>query len=346
MPQNLDFIYKMSILKCSKGTLIEMKSALEDLGISIGDIFSPAVRTAAEGIKSISKGLSCLVQEFPLLSKGIAYVVGGLLVSTVATRVFGYAMAMAKGVLLTAKGVMLLFAGAQTAATVAQTAGTAAANAGTLASLRMALASRAQAAGALLMAGASKAHAGGMGIMQFATSGVTLGIRAMGVAFATNPVGLALTAIVVVATTLLTVFDGLRAKFLGFVNTVLDAMGPVGRAIRTVAGFFGIGNEEAPEIMALSASEISPEARQTPLGMAADLPEPASDYASLVGSGAGAGVSIKVDMPISVDMGVDGPAFEAKLRSYKPEIENFVRSLMERAMNEAERRKGRLEYAW
>ncbi|MDR2503768.1 MAG: phage tail tape measure protein [Deltaproteobacteria bacterium] len=333
----------------TKGSLIVMTSALQDTAIAFGNLLAPAIRVAAGGIQGLANGLSLAMEKFPIPSKIVVGLATGILTLAVVSKVAAYAFSFIKSGLLLAQGALLRFTGARVAATAAQSAGTVAANAGALAGLRHSAVTGVMAAKTWVMAGASRAYAAGMGLMRGASLSAAAGIRVMGLAFAANPIGLAIMGIITLGTILLTCFDGIRAKFIGFVNTVLDALGPLGRGIRYVGSLLGIGGDDAPEPLALSAGEGMGagiiDYRADTMGAVADVP----DIGSVPGyacAGLGGGASITVEMPISVDMGADGKVFEAHLREHKPEIEDFMRGLMRRLLGEVERQKARVDYAW
>lgn len=95
------------------GELRRLKSAWEDVGISVGNLFLPAIRGAATGLTGLANGLSWFVQTFPGLSKGVALVGGGIVTLAVTALVLGYAFNTVRTGLNTARGAMLLFSGAQ-----------------------------------------------------------------------------------------------------------------------------------------------------------------------------------------------------------------------------------------
>lgn len=99
------------------GELRRLKSAWEDVGISVGNLFLPAIRGAATGLTGLGNGLSWFVQTFPGLSRGVALAGGGIVGLSVASLVLGYAFNTVRTGLNMARGAMLLFSGAQIATT-------------------------------------------------------------------------------------------------------------------------------------------------------------------------------------------------------------------------------------
>ncbi len=99
------------------GELRRLKSAWEDVGISVGNLFLPAIRGASIGLTGVANGLSWFVQTFPTLSKGVALVGGGIVALAVSSLVLGYAVNTVRTGLNMARGAMLLFSTAQVAAT-------------------------------------------------------------------------------------------------------------------------------------------------------------------------------------------------------------------------------------
>lgn len=98
------------------GELRRLGSAWEDVGISVGNLFLPAIRGASVGLTGLANGISWFVQTFPGLSKGVALAAGGIVGLAVGSLVLGYAVNTVRTGLNMARGAMLLFSGAQTAA--------------------------------------------------------------------------------------------------------------------------------------------------------------------------------------------------------------------------------------
>lgn len=95
------------------GELRRLKSAWEDVGISVGNLFLPAIRSASVGLTGVANGISWFVQTFPTMSKGVALVGGGIVTLAVSSLVLGYAFNTVRTGLNMARGAMLLFSGAQ-----------------------------------------------------------------------------------------------------------------------------------------------------------------------------------------------------------------------------------------
>lgn len=128
------------------GELRRLKSAWEDTGISVGNLFLPAIRMAAGGLSTIANVISATVNRFPLLSKGIALVVGGVIALTVASVAMGLVMNFVRTGLNGFRGGLLRISAASVAATASTTASTAAAGG-------FGIASRIAGAGARFFAG-------------------------------------------------------------------------------------------------------------------------------------------------------------------------------------------------
>ena len=101
------------------GALRRLKSAWEDVGISVGNLFLPAISGVADGLSTVGNVISGVTQRFPRLSRGVALIVGGFLAFIVAEMAFGLALNAVKTGLNAARGAMLFFSLAQvgTAAT-------------------------------------------------------------------------------------------------------------------------------------------------------------------------------------------------------------------------------------
>ena len=96
----------------TRGALTRMKSAWEDAGIAIGNMFMPAISSVAGMLSSVANGISKFTERFPTLSKGIALAVGGLMTLSIATTAARLAFLFMSGGLLSLQKGFLLFTGA------------------------------------------------------------------------------------------------------------------------------------------------------------------------------------------------------------------------------------------
>lgn len=128
------------------GALRRLQSAWEDTGISVGNLFLPAIQVAASALSSIGNAISAAVERFPRLSKAVALGVGGLVALTVGSLAFGLVMNTVGTTVNKVAGGFLRLAASQVTAT-ATTGGMSAASA------LFAAASRIAGAGARFFAG-------------------------------------------------------------------------------------------------------------------------------------------------------------------------------------------------
>ena len=188
------------------GELRRLKSAWEDVGISAGNLFLPAIRSSATALTGLANGISWFVQTFPGLSKGIALAGGGIVGLAVSSLVLGYAVNTVRTGLNMARGALLLFSGAQGTATTSTRAFTLSQHFSRLATMswrdalvggRAAVAGlaarvaafagiqRGATAGTVVFTVAQKAMAAGSAVV-----GGAMRVLGMAVRFALGPVGL------------------------------------------------------------------------------------------------------------------------------------------------------------
>ena len=153
----------------TQGSLRLLSSAWEDAGISVGNLFMPAIRAAAGALSTIANVISGVVNRFPNLSKGIALAVGGVLAFTAASVGIGLVLNIVRTSLNGFRGGLLRLSAAHVAATASTTAST-----GSLGLFGLA----AKAAGA-----AAKFFAGGLRSILMATG---VGALLVGLGFAIN----------------------------------------------------------------------------------------------------------------------------------------------------------------
>lgn len=250
------------------GELRRLKSAWEDVGISVGNLFLPAIRGAATGLTGLANGLSWFVQTFPGLSRGIALVGGGIVTLAVTSLVLGYAFNTVRTGLNTARGAMLLFSGAQMTTVGTTRALTLSQNLSRLATMSWRDALIGGRAGIVGLAGRVAAFAGiqrgaTLGTVAFtvaqkgmaaagAIAGGGLRVLGMAVRFALGPLGLILTALALgvglifdnwdtVGPYFTTVWDGITGTFSaawdfikGIIDKVAAGVGWIGEQIDKV----------------------------------------------------------------------------------------------------------------
>lgn len=289
------------------GELRRLKSAWEDVGISVGNLFLPAIRGAATGLTGLGNGLSWFVQTFPGLSKGIALVGGGIVGLAVASLVLGYAFNTVRTGLVMARGAMLLFSGAQMATTGTTRALTLSQNLSRLATMSWRDALIGGRAAIVGLAGRVAAFAGiqrgaTLGTVAFtvaqkgmaaagAIAGGGLRVLGMAVRFALGPLGLILTALSIgvgliidnwdtVGPYFTAVWDGITGTFRaawdfirGIIDKVAAGIGWIGEQIDKIpvlgSAKRGLG---AAWDWAFGEDEDSESAPESPSASAAPLP--------------------------------------------------------------------------
>lgn len=69
-----------------KGAMDELSSATEGLSITFANIFLPAIKSVANGIKSVTNTLNTFIEKNPVLTRGIIYAVAGFTAYTVVVK--------------------------------------------------------------------------------------------------------------------------------------------------------------------------------------------------------------------------------------------------------------------
>lgn len=99
-----------TMMNNAKGALIQLKSAMEGLGISVGNVFLPALTTVMKGMSSMAAAASSLVKAHEGIVAGLGSIgaaAAGLMVGArdvqILTAVYGYARAEAMGLYLAMK---------------------------------------------------------------------------------------------------------------------------------------------------------------------------------------------------------------------------------------------------
>lgn len=104
------------------GAIRRMQSAWADAGISVGNLFLPAIRTAAGGLSLAANAISAFTERFPTLSRYVALAVGGFLAVTAGSVALGLVLNMVKTGLNGVRGGLLRMAAGQIAATATSAA--------------------------------------------------------------------------------------------------------------------------------------------------------------------------------------------------------------------------------
>ncbi|MDL2279067.1 phage tail tape measure protein [Desulfovibrio sp. OttesenSCG-928-G11] len=152
------------------GSLRVMRSALEDVAIVTGNLFSPAIREAAGYIGIGANKVSALMERFPRLSSAVGMAAGSVIALSVASKGLAYSYTFLKDGLLLAQGALLRMTGAQIG--------------GAAATHGLTLAQRVWATGTLIAANATRAVTMAMRVMNFVMLKSPIGLILGGVALA------------------------------------------------------------------------------------------------------------------------------------------------------------------
>lgn len=156
------------------GSFKELKSAVESVGISIGTLLLPSFTSFARGLASVTNRLTTFSEKFPVLTKYVGLAVSSLMGLKISSVALGYGFTFFKGGVLTIIGI---FTKLRTALTIIKIGMT---------SVR-----------ALAIANGFATF--GKSIIGFVGSAIPMliaGIKGIGLALVSNPIGLIITAIV------------------------------------------------------------------------------------------------------------------------------------------------------
>ena len=93
----------------TRGSFLELDSAVESIGISLGNTLLPTISTTAREIAGVALKVSNFSEKFPVLTKYIGLTVVSIIGLKIATIALGYAFTFVRGAFLTAQGVLLAF---------------------------------------------------------------------------------------------------------------------------------------------------------------------------------------------------------------------------------------------
>lgn len=106
----------------TRGALLRLSSAWQDAGISIGNLFLPAIRAAAGILSTVANAISAFTGRFPNLSKGVALAVAAVLTFTAGSVALGLVINAVKTSINTLAGGLLRLSASQAAAAASGTA--------------------------------------------------------------------------------------------------------------------------------------------------------------------------------------------------------------------------------
>ena len=93
----------------TRGSFLELDSAVESIGISLGNTLLPTISTTAREIAGVALKVSNFSEKFPVLTQYIGLTVVSIIGLKIATIALGYAFTFVRGAFLTAQGVLLAF---------------------------------------------------------------------------------------------------------------------------------------------------------------------------------------------------------------------------------------------
>lgn len=215
----------------TQGALMRLGSALESVAISIGSTILPALASIADGAAWLAGGFAKLAEKLPWLTQGIVGLTVGLIAGKVAFLGYRYAATLASDVLT---GIKVLMPMASSATSFLTTK----VNLATVAYGRLAASMKAAslaAQGSIIQKGvwgAAKSAA-----TSFAVTAVTA-IRAVGIAIATNPIGLLVTAIIGAGFLIYKYWQPISAFFSGMWEGIKQGLAPTIAEFKAFAEMF------------------------------------------------------------------------------------------------------------
>lgn len=108
------------------GSFKEFQSAIESVGISLGNTLLPTLTAAANGTAAFASKVSALAEKFPVVTKYIGLTITALIGFKIASIALGYAFTFLRGGFLAMQGAVIAFRTALTFAAIALPAVTAA----------------------------------------------------------------------------------------------------------------------------------------------------------------------------------------------------------------------------
>ena len=108
-------------MNTTRGSLLLLSSAWQDAGISIGNLFLPAIRAAAGILSTVANAISAFTERFPHLSKGVALAVAAVLTFTAGSVALGLVINAVKTSINSLQGGLLRLAAGQVAAAASGT---------------------------------------------------------------------------------------------------------------------------------------------------------------------------------------------------------------------------------
>lgn len=101
------------------GSFKEFQSAIESVGISLGNTLLPTLTAAANGTAAFASKVSALAEKFPVVTKYIGLTITALIGFKIASIALGYAFTFLRGGFLAMQGAIIAFRTALTFAAIA-----------------------------------------------------------------------------------------------------------------------------------------------------------------------------------------------------------------------------------
>lgn len=219
-------------LKTTKSSLERLTNAIKNLGVNIGSVLLPPLATLADALAKASNWLSDLTEKSPFLSKVISGLGVAIMGFAVILPTIGYAAAFVSSGLIRLKNVFLLLK-IETALLTIKTKGFTAALWSKNTAVRITTG----------LTTAYKIAVTALGFV-FGKVGIALkafvvAIRAIGVVMMSNPVGLILGGIALVAGLIITNWDKVKAWFIAFIEWLRPVWEPIIGGIKQIWGEIG-----------------------------------------------------------------------------------------------------------
>lgn len=207
-----------------------LRNNVAEIGISLGNIFLPALNAIVTPIRVVGSAITDLMESSPIIG-GAIKVVAGLFAGFVTLSVAGAGLAYAMTFLSGGFSKVMLFGNLARAMLIGFSFQT------TLATAKTAMFGAVQKATAF----SSLIFTSALNILGGALSFVGKAVVWLGRALMMNPIGLAITAIAIGAALIYTYWEPIRGFFVWVWNSVLSVFGQAWTAITGVLGFNPIG---------------------------------------------------------------------------------------------------------
>jgi TP901 family phage tail tape measure protein len=205
--------------KTTENNLALLKNQIAEVGINLGSVLLPALNTTVGYLRNGSAAIADFSKEHPVLTKAIMLTAGGLIAAKVAAIGLGYGFTFVRGAALST-----VSAYQRVAAGIALTKAGTTSFSSTFPNLVSGWQS--------VTAGATRYRTGLMSFSRTAIPTAISGIRALGIAAVTNPIGIAITALAVAGGLIYKYWQPLGTFFGGVWKGFSAAIGPVTEGLK------------------------------------------------------------------------------------------------------------------